>query len=32
MAFQATADARPVELIPVARARHQPYTVYWSTG
>src|SRR5258708_9065219 len=32
MAFQATADARPVTLIPVARAHHQHYTVYWQTA
>jgi hypothetical protein len=32
MAFQAAADGRPVTLIPVARAHHQHYTVYWQTA
>ncbi|HEX7162246.1 MAG TPA: glycoside hydrolase family 127 protein [Trebonia sp.] len=32
MAFAATADGRPVTLIPVARARHEPFTVYWRTS
>jgi len=31
MTFQAVADGKPVTLIPVARARHQHYTVYWRT-
>jgi len=31
MTFQATADAEPITMIPVARARHEPYTVYWYT-
>lgn len=32
MTFQATADGEPVTLIPVARAQHQHYTVYWNTA
>jgi hypothetical protein len=32
MAFTATADGHPVTLIPVARAKHEPFTVYWQTG
>jgi DUF1680 family protein len=32
LAFQATADGEPVTLIPVARAQHQRYTVYWNTA
>ena len=32
MTFQATADGEPVALIPVARAQHQHYTVYWNTA
>jgi hypothetical protein len=32
MTFQATADGEPVTLIPVARAQHQHYTVYWQTA
>jgi uncharacterized protein len=31
MTFQATADAEPITMIPVARAGHEPYTVYWYT-
>ena len=31
MTFQATADGKHVTLIPVARAQHQHYTVYWNT-
>jgi hypothetical protein len=33
MAFEAAAPARgqPVRLIPVARAAHEYYTVYWQT-
>jgi hypothetical protein len=31
MTFHAMADGRPVTLIPVARAQHQHYTVYWQT-
>jgi len=29
--FTATADARRVSMVPVARAQHQHYTVYWQT-
>jgi hypothetical protein len=32
MTFQAVADGKPVTLIPVARAHHQHYTVYWQTA
>jgi DUF1680 family protein len=32
MTFAATADGRPVTLVPVARAQHEPFTVYWRTG
>jgi hypothetical protein len=32
MAFTATADGHPVTLVPVARAKHEPFTVYWQTG
>jgi len=31
MTFAATADARRVTMVPVARAQHQHYTVYWQT-
>jgi DUF1680 family protein len=31
MAFEATADAQLISLVPVARAQHEPYTVYWQT-
>jgi len=31
MTFTATADARRVTMVPVARAQHQHYTVYWQT-
>jgi hypothetical protein len=31
MAFTATADGHPVTLVPVARARHEPFAVYWQT-
>jgi DUF1680 family protein len=31
MTFSALADGKPVTLIPVARAAHQYYTVYWNT-
>jgi hypothetical protein len=31
MTFEAVADAQPVRLIPVARAAHEYYTVYWQT-
>ncbi len=30
MTFSATANGKPVTLIPVARAAHQYYTVYWT--
>jgi hypothetical protein len=32
MTFAATAGGRPVTLVPVARARHEPFTVYWRTS
>ena len=32
MTFEATADAQRITLVPVARAQHQPFTVYWHTG
>ncbi len=32
MTFSAVADGKPVTLIPVARAHHQHYTVYWRTA
>jgi hypothetical protein len=32
MTFAATADARRVTMVPVARAQHQHYTVYWQTS
>jgi DUF1680 family protein len=32
MAFSATADGGPVTLVPVARASHEPFTVYWRTS
>jgi len=31
MTFQAIANARQITMVPVARARHEPYTVYWYT-
>ena len=31
LAFQARADGRPVQLIPIARMQHQHYNTYWST-
>jgi uncharacterized protein len=31
MTFEAVADGEPVRMIPVARARHQHFTVYWQT-
>jgi DUF1680 family protein len=31
LTFTATSAGRPVTMIPVARVRHQPYTVYWQT-
>ena len=30
--FQATANGRPVTLIPIARMQHQHYNVYWRVG
>jgi hypothetical protein len=32
MTFAATADGRPVTLVPVARAQHEAFTVYWQTS
>jgi len=32
MTFQAVADGQPVTMIPVARAQHQHFTVYWQTA
>jgi uncharacterized protein len=32
LTFTATADGKPVTLIPVARAAHEYYTVYWDTS
>ena len=32
MTFEATADDQPITMVPVARAQHVPYTVYWSAG
>jgi hypothetical protein len=32
MTFTATADARRLTMVPVARAQHQHYTVYWHTA
>jgi uncharacterized protein len=31
MAFEATADAQRITMVPVARAQHENYTVYWQT-
>jgi hypothetical protein len=31
MTFEATADARRITLVPVSRAQHKAYTVYWQT-
>jgi DUF1680 family protein len=31
LTFTATTAGHPVTMIPVARVRHQPYTVYWRT-
>jgi hypothetical protein len=31
MSFEATADTRRVTMVPVARAQHEHYTVYWRT-
>jgi uncharacterized protein len=32
MTFEATADGRPITMVPVARAQHVPYTVYWRSA
>lgn len=32
LTFDATADGRPVTLLPVAGAHHQHCTVYWNTA
>jgi len=32
MTFEATADSQRITMIPVARAQHEHYTVYWQTG
>jgi DUF1680 family protein len=32
LTFQAAADGEPVTLLPVARAQHEHYTVYWNTA
>ncbi len=32
LTFSAQADGQPVTLIPVARAHHQHYSVYWDTA
>jgi hypothetical protein len=31
MTFTGTADAQRITMVPVARAQHQHYTVYWQT-
>jgi DUF1680 family protein len=31
MTFAAIADNKPITMVPVARAQHEPYTVYWQT-
>jgi len=31
MTFEATADAQRITLVPVARAQHEHFTVYWQT-
>jgi hypothetical protein len=31
LTFAATADAQRIAMVPVARAQHQHYTVYWQT-
>ncbi|MGH3171255.1 MAG: hypothetical protein ACRDN0_35980, partial [Trebonia sp.] len=31
MTFAATADGQPITMIPVARAQHEHFTVYWQT-
>ena len=32
MTFGATADGQRITMVPVARAQHEPYTVYWQTS
>jgi hypothetical protein len=32
MAFGATSGGKPVTLIPVSRAAHEYYSVYWQTA
>ena len=32
MTFAAVANGQPVTLIPVSRAAHEYYTVYWQTA
>jgi uncharacterized protein len=32
MMFGATADGRPITMVPVARAQHEHFTVYWRTA
>jgi hypothetical protein len=31
LTFQAVADGRPVQLIPIARMQHEHYNTYWQT-
>jgi DUF1680 family protein len=31
MTFEATADGAPITMVPVARAQHEHFTVYWNT-
>jgi uncharacterized protein len=32
MTFEATADGNPITMVPVARAQHEHFTVYWQTA
>jgi uncharacterized protein len=32
MTFEATADGKPITMVPVARAQHKHFTVYWRTA
>ncbi len=32
MTFEATADGQPITMVPVARAQHEHFTVYWQSG
>jgi hypothetical protein len=32
MTFEATADGAPITMVPVARAQHEHFTVYWRTA